>query len=440
MNTKVLFCLIIIFSFNSLLFSQSKLIRPNNLINPKSQNFNLQGYWQNNYELNQSAKENQTNCNLDSIYMITLGGTSSKVQFFYNEQNKLTSYVCSYWDGNRWIVDWRVTNSYNSDGKIKTYLWEWFSNNLWVPVTRQSYDYNSFGQETSFLIEDWNGSQWTNGIMNTEQYDSTGNLIEEISETWADTSWKYSNRITNTYFENGIVASGLIETWNNNNWIFDHKSNFEYDNNWNLINSIVKQWNGREWLKYLRGSFYYDMNNNRTEETTEIWTDSTWIYYERILNENNEDNCKVHSKYYMWDNGVWHPTNGPIVFTLPEGTTMGFITSEITFFYSPLTSITQKKKSTEKGFSLFQNFPNPFNAGTIIRYQIPSAGFVSLKIYDLLGNEVAVLVNEYKQPGNYEIEFNIRRGEITSSLPSGIYFYQIRADNFIETRKLVLMK
>jgi len=89
-------------------------------------------------------------------------------------------------------------------------------------------------------------------------------------------------------------------------------------------------------------------------------------------------------------------------------------------------------------FNLGQNYPNPFNPSTVISYQLPVSGVVTLKVYDILGNEIATLVNEEKQPGNYEAEFDASSG--IRNLVSGIYFYQLRAGSFLETKKMVLIK
>ena len=89
--------------------------------------------------------------------------------------------------------------------------------------------------------------------------------------------------------------------------------------------------------------------------------------------------------------------------------------------------------------SLSQNYPNPFNPSTIIQYAVSSRQFVSLKVYDVLGKEIATLVNEEKPAGSYEVEFN-SRGLIHQTLPSGIYFYQLRAGSFIQTKKMILLK
>ncbi len=92
--------------------------------------------------------------------------------------------------------------------------------------------------------------------------------------------------------------------------------------------------------------------------------------------------------------------------------------------------------STEipSAFSLSQNYPNPFNAMTNVKFQIANSGNVKIKVFDILGKEVATLVNESLQPGTYETTFD------ASNLSSGIYFYQLRSDNFIQTKKLTLIR
>jgi hypothetical protein len=85
-------------------------------------------------------------------------------------------------------------------------------------------------------------------------------------------------------------------------------------------------------------------------------------------------------------------------------------------------------------FSLDQNYPNPLNPTTNIGFQIAQFGFVSLKLFDILGNEVATLVNEEKPAGNYKVEFS------AAGLPSGIYFYRLQSGPFVQTKKMILMK
>ena len=85
-------------------------------------------------------------------------------------------------------------------------------------------------------------------------------------------------------------------------------------------------------------------------------------------------------------------------------------------------------------FSLSQNFPNPFNPSTVISYQLPISGKVSIKVYDILGREIVTLINEEKPAGNYKVEFD------GTALPSGIYFYRLQAGEFVEAKKMILLK
>jgi hypothetical protein len=83
---------------------------------------------------------------------------------------------------------------------------------------------------------------------------------------------------------------------------------------------------------------------------------------------------------------------------------------------------------------LYQNYPNPFNPETTIKYQIPTPGLVTLKVYDILGREVSTLVNENKIEGSYDFTFNATR------FPSGVYIYQLRVNDYVSSKKMILLK
>jgi photosystem II stability/assembly factor-like uncharacterized protein len=85
-------------------------------------------------------------------------------------------------------------------------------------------------------------------------------------------------------------------------------------------------------------------------------------------------------------------------------------------------------------YKLYQNYPNPFNPSTKIKYSIPLSQFVQVKVYDILGQEIKTILNEHKQAGIYEIEFN------AEALPSGVYFYKLQAGEFLETKKMILLR
>ena len=102
--------------------------------------------------------------------------------------------------------------------------------------------------------------------------------------------------------------------------------------------------------------------------------------------------------------------------------------------YSQITSIDEESLQLLSDFKLYQNYPNPFNPITTVSYSIMEQGLVQIKIYDVLGNQVAILVNEEKPQGNYSLKFD------GSNLPSGVYLYSLRVNNFSDNKKMILLK
>ena len=103
-----------------------------------------------------------------------------------------------------------------------------------------------------------------------------------------------------------------------------------------------------------------------------------------------------------------------------------------------ITGISQQENSIINDYHLYNNYPNPFNPSTIIKYSVPKESFVSLKIYNIIGEEIKTLVNEKKSAGNYAIKFNAYQNG--NSLPSGVYFYKLQVADFSQTKKMMLLK
>ena len=150
-------------------------------------------------------------------------------------------------------------------------------------------------------------------------------------------------------------------------------------------------------------------------------------------NTNHNKTWKVHGleeREYFWS-----------VQAIDNGFLASDFAAEKSFVIQSPTSVSDDKFSLQ--YELMNNYPNPFNPSTRIIYSIPSNEFVTLKVFDVLGNEVATLVNENKSAGKYEVEFNTSSHSGSSGIrgpSSSIYFYKIQAGNFAETRKMILMK
>ena len=112
---------------------------------------------------------------------------------------------------------------------------------------------------------------------------------------------------------------------------------------------------------------------------------------------------------------------------------------------SVITGVDQNPRQVPGSFILEQNYPNPFNPSTDIGFVIADFGLVRLVVYDLLGREVAVLVNEMKAPGRYSVTFDARLrsenfGGQASGLASGVYLYRLTAGSFVQTRKMLVVR
>jgi hypothetical protein len=102
--------------------------------------------------------------------------------------------------------------------------------------------------------------------------------------------------------------------------------------------------------------------------------------------------------------------------------------------YTPITTDVKVNNGIVKNYALLQNYPNPFNPTTTIKFSIPNAGATTLKVFDVLGREVRTLLNEQKNAGSYSVQFDMK------NLSSGVYFYRLQSGNFVESKKMILMK
>jgi len=121
------------------------------------------------------------------------------------------------------------------------------------------------------------------------------------------------------------------------------------------------------------------------------------------------------------------------------GGTLGFPAGDLNWFPAKLTAwlatgVESKTASVPSSFTLGQNYPNPFNPSTEISYTLASKGMTTLRVFNLIGQEVATLVNDVEVAGNHVVKFDAAR------LSSGVYFYTLKSGNFMETKKMLLMK
>jgi hypothetical protein len=211
--------------------------------------------------------------------------------------------------------------------------------------------------------------------------------------------------------------------------------------------------------EYVNGSYTTAQNlgsaintDDGLETTPFIALDESYLIFARVHGSSPYSNLFISSKNNdgSWSEAVKMTGLSSIYHELypnisPDGRFMMFLSFrsglslpywvDAQIIYNYITGVDDEQKIESPGsFQLYQNYPNPFNPITTIKYQIPELSFVTLKVYDVLGNEVATLVNEVKPSGEYQVEFD------GSELTSGIYLFRLEADEFAQIKKMILLK
>lgn len=242
-------------------------------------------------------------------------------------------------------------------------------------------------QEDGSLLEiktllEWNNNQWENSWRSIYTYDTNNILVEEVGQGWNINIWNNMLQVSYSYDVNNNLIEQIAQMPIGTN---STRVTHSYDGNDNRIETTFQIWAGSDWENSTQVQFTYNASNNLTEELRKEWAGSDWINVEKYI-------------------------------------------------YSYITTGVEKHEELDFDYNVSNNYPNPFNPSTKIKYKIPALSFVTIKVFDPLGKEVATLVNEEKPMGNYEITWN------AENLPSGVYFYQMKAGNFIQTRKMLLLK
>ena len=287
------------------------------------------------------------------------------------------------------LVELRLTNQHFNFGAQEFLLFCLDSNiprgNVaWIPLqVGNIWEYNEYIPEE--------------GIYSDFQYKIIDSLEKESKNSYVIEKWRLNNMVWNK------IAIDTIKTDSNNNIIDQNNEFYFYPYNylWGSDRAEYSDLLGK--LVYVT-EFYDNLPG--------LEVDGIAVADVGILNYYHS-NTGFPPTYHISLNGA--KVNGTIV-------------------YGNITDIVENLIIQPKEFLLQQNYPNPFNPSTKISWQSPVSGWQRITVYDVLGNKVATLVDEYRNAGNYEVEFN------ASNLPSGVYFYQLQAGDYLETKKMILLK
>jgi hypothetical protein len=366
--------------------------------------------------------------------------------YTYDAGSNMLTHMYEDWSNDQWVNGERGTYTYDAGKNMLSYLYESWSSGQWVNRERGTFTYDTEGNMLSTLHESWSNGQLLNASRSTYTYDAQGNMLWGLYEYWSAGQWVNSGRSTYTYDANGKQTSYLGEGWSNGQWVNSERGTFTYNANGKQTSYLYELWSTGQWENFKCGTFTFDASGNKLSELYESWSNGQWDNYERFTYTCDDQGNLTSVWHYSWLNSSWTPTN--IGWTSQGGNGFaGTVTDSagnyydfglaynFTFTRKPIVSgVASQSGNVPAMYSLSQNYPNPFNPSTSIKYELPKASDLRLSVFDLLGREVAVLVNERRDSGAHEVKFD------GSNLASGVYFYRLEAGDFVQSKKLVLLK
>jgi antitoxin component YwqK of YwqJK toxin-antitoxin module len=342
----------------------------------------------------------------------------------YNEKGLLSLQNVHYYADSVLQNYYSIVYSYDGDNRIQSKIYPASNGDTAISNT---YQYDSSGNLTSYYWHRHNPDMVDSSIM---EYDSLGRLKSRLDS---------KNDSPNGYFYNydstGNVFCTIVD-FNDLPTDTMQIHQFRYDGSGRELLDIY--WPG-DTSYYEKVVSTYDGSGKILSIIDSSYHSGTWAWpppYNFSYNsDNNLDSCVTgeEENNYCQPKGILLYDNYGNAFF--EGFDNGYRFYKIFPYYSKLSALgVTNSISTPRDFYLSQNYPNPFNPTTVINYQLPVTGDVTLKVYDVLGREVRTLVDGRQTAGSHSIGFS------ADKLPSGVYFYSITAGAFHQVRKMVLMK
>ena len=368
---------------------------------------------------------------------------SDRKNYTYSGGGDVATFVQEFWENNSWRNNSRNTYTYAAPGKVQIDLrgiWDTLAGE-WVDKARYVYTYsggNGFSSRVNQSQPPY-GNEWFTLDSLFRTY-SGNNITSETllfnvnNYAW----WQNEYRFTYTYDGAGNMLSFSREFSHYlapSSWTNDWIRYYTYNSGNRMTTQRILLWNGTGWRNHMRWEYAYDISGNNTEAVYYSGSQNLWTMERKATYTYDTYGNTLTGLAWIYNAGQWSAgwTDLQLVFNNRQDTLAYNSVMSVSAEYVTELEDDQLPVSS---FSLFQNYPNPFNPETVISYQISVNSHVTLKLFDVLGNEVATLVNEEKEAGYHNYQLSI----VNYQLTSGVYFYKLQADDFISLKKMIVLK
>jgi hypothetical protein len=348
--------------------------------------------------------------------------------FSYNESNILTEYSVTQLDQNRILNAIKIFNTYNRRGRLIGQTGQRWVDGVWIDMNSGCHmEYDKRGNRVrgvDYVVEDSKEKI----ILNRESvYDKKGNEILIKTKKLNDSTFVPTDQLMYRFDDRKQLAEKVRAIWNDDHWVQDSRFVYLYDDKGRIAEESGYKFVNLIWVNRNRKIYHYDENTKTSDEILESFTNEVWIKEIKVTTHLDVDGNiqKIESAGFSSASG-WR-TDHRVIF---KYTKVPIIKPQ--FGNPTVADIIQPTPKPE--FRLDHNYPNPFNATAQIHFFVPFKTNVSLKVYDILGREIATLVDEEREQGEYSVMWD------GSNVASGVYFYRMEAGEFSQVQKMNLIK
>ena len=373
--------------------------------------------WDNNQWINETQYWLTFNNNgkvIEEVYKTWVDGgwvNSEKYLYEYDENENTTIETSQYWNSSEWTNSNRTVNTYTGNN-ITEKLYQQWNVSDWSNVERFQYNYVN-NNLTEKLFQQYIMG-WNNVELVQNSYDSQNNIIQTLYNRWDNNNWFLESKFTNQYSNGNLTIVTLQEGWIDTVWTNLSLQTMNYNSSNLLIEYISQYWHSiNGWINQQRWVRTYTPDNKFLEWVTQFWQTTQWENYSRLISTYDANGNETVFAWEMWENSVWQNN------------------AQILYNYTQVSSV-EEEFISNPDYSLSQNYPNPFKPRTKNRCQSPLGSHQTIKKYDVLGRELETIVDGYYNTGSHSTLYIVN-----SSLTSGVYFYQLKAGDYFQTKNVI---
>lgn len=341
-----------------------------------------------------------------------------------------------------WKLTRRTAEVFDGFGRVVGRTIDVEQNGEWTTDEQMLSEESSDPFRLILRTERWTSGGWKNDTRRILGFHVSHGLTDELQQTWTGSEWANERSYHQSISQNGTVQALAETVWTDGSVAYCCGS--RYLDGWEMVSYHSEEWEDGRLVRGDHWVWVDDPQGRPWIEEADLVSRGEWVHDDRVVRSYDRENRLQRADHFAWQPGGWVPATSSLA--SGRNSHLWFVDQcdnsiDFSWFVSVRFCYRQSPSAAINGpaglpavTELFANYPNPFNPSTQIRYDVPQIGQVRLSVFDLLGREVAVLVNDRKAPGSYSASFD------ATGLASGTYIYRLEAGGVTRSRRMLLVR